>query len=696
MAVLEKIRVKFGLAVSIIIALALLSFIIDPSTIETAMQAMSSKYDVGLINGKSISYTDFLSDVDKFTKINELMSGSSVQNEEQQTQVRNAAWQSLIDKYLFVENAEKAGIKVGKAELVALTGGDMVSPVLAQNPAFQDEQGNFSKEALLNFLKNLSSDNRGVYTLFWDYIQNTIYNQQYYQKYGALFAASAFKTPLEINNAIAENNNTANVDFVMIPFGFEPDSTVNVSKSEISKYYNEHKAFFKQPASRDIEYVVYEVTPSEHDINEVSEKFNASYEGFASAENMKNYLAKNSERAYSDNWYKAGDLVSVSREVDDFVSSHKSGVSPIYKTADHFYAVRILASEKRSESVYVKHILLQGEKAKHLADSLLPLVKASNFASLAALYSSDQGSRDNGEIGNIGWLSGSRMVPGYEAVLDAKTGKPFIINSQYGTSIVLVSEKSEPVEMKKVAILDKSIIASQETINGFYAKANKFASLASGSYKNYKAATDTLGVYSHTMNNVLESTSSYGAIDNAKEVTRWIFDNKAGKVSNIISVNNAYFFVVTVKGIHKEGIASLEEVYAPIRERLYAEKLGVAKAAQIKAKIEGLTDLNAIAEKLGASVSNESSVAFASMGALNLDPNFIGAVASAKEGVVTGPIAGQIGTYIFKVNSRDNASFYTEEDAKNYSTQMNQYNRQMILPVMINDADVKDHRARFF
>ena len=34
MAVLEKIRVKFGLVISIIIALALLSFIIDPSTLE--------------------------------------------------------------------------------------------------------------------------------------------------------------------------------------------------------------------------------------------------------------------------------------------------------------------------------------------------------------------------------------------------------------------------------------------------------------------------------------------------------------------------------------------------------------------------------------------------------------------------------------------------------------------------------------
>ena len=41
-------------------------------------------------------------------------------------------------------------------------------------------------------------------------------------------------------------------------------------------------------------------------------------------------------------------------------------------------------------------------------------------------------------------------------------------------------------------------------------------------------------------------------------------------------------------------------------------------------------------------------------------------------------------------------SFFTEDDAKNAATQMNSYNSQMILPVMMQEADVKDHRARFF
>ena len=79
MAVLEKIRVKFGVAASIIIALGLLSFIVDPSQIISSLQSMSSKNDVGEINGKSISYNDFQADVQEMTTVSELLSGSSAQ-----------------------------------------------------------------------------------------------------------------------------------------------------------------------------------------------------------------------------------------------------------------------------------------------------------------------------------------------------------------------------------------------------------------------------------------------------------------------------------------------------------------------------------------------------------------------------------------------------------------------------------------
>ncbi len=694
MAILQKTREKAGMAVSIIIALALLSFIIDPQTLETAFNAMSSRNDVGVINGKTISYLDFQQDVDKFTTINEMVTGSSAQSEQQQEQVRNAAWQSLLDRYLFVKNAKAAGIRVGEEEMKDLLAGDMISPVVSQNPAFMDENGNFSKDALQNLINNISQDQTGRLKEYWNYIQNTVYTQQFYAKYGSLFTNSNFQNPLMLRRAIAENNNTTNVDFVMVP-NYGMDTTVKVSGDEIRKYYESHKNMFKQNASRDMEYVVFEVKPSEADINATNEAIGKVYDEFSTTDNMKSFLARNSEKGLNEYWYKAGELSTVNSGISEFVDANAQGTSPIVSDNNVFYAARIMATAQIPDSVYVRHILLQGA-TETKADSLLNvLVKGENFSNVAASYSADTRSAADGEQGNVGWMTQTYMIPGFESVLTAQVGKPYIVKTQYGTHIVEVAKRTAPVAKKQVAILEKTALASGETFNSYYAQASKFSKIAAGKYNNYKTAVDSMGLYSHPMK-VTEATSSYGSISQAKEVTRWVFDNKVGKVSEIITVNNNYLFVATVTGIHKEGIAKIDEVKEAIRQQLYAQKASEKAAADIAQKIQGISDLQAIADTLHSSVSTGVDVRFASLAGQGLDPKFIGAASVAPEGKICGPVAGTIGTYIFKVNSRDTGSFYTEDDARNAATQMNNYTTQMILPVMMMESDVRDHRARFY
>ena len=698
MAILQKTREKAGLAISIIIALALLSFIVDPSTLESAVQMMSSKNNVGEINGKAVSYMDFQQDIENFTTINEMVTGTTAQNEQQQEQIRNAAWQNLLDKYLFTKKASEAGIKVGEDEMKALLAGDMVSPVISQNPAFMDENGVFSKTALQNFISNVSQDNTGRLAAYWNYIQNTVGTQQYYAKYGSLFNQSNVQNPLMLKKAIEENNVTTNVDFVMVPLGFTTDSTIVVSAADIKKYYEDHKQMFKQNASRDIEYVVFEVKPSEADIQATSEAMDNLYEEFSTTDAMKSFLAKNSEKSLDERWYKDGELNVVNPDVNTFVFSNASGTSPVYKDNNNvFYAARIMDSAQIPDSVYVRHILLRGTNQAHLADSLLNVLgKGENFSNLAASYSDDTQSAYDGEQGNLGWMTQNYMVNGFNPIFTAQVKKPFILKTQYGTHVIEVTKRTAPVAKKQVAILSKTALASNETFNEYYSKASKFANIAAGSYQNYLAAVDSCGAYSHPVNGVLESTSNYGAIDQAKEVTRWIFDNKVGKVSPIITVNNNYFFITTVKGIHNEGIATLSEVSPMINQQLYGELASAKAAANIAEKIKGLNDLQTIADTLHSIVSSGVDVRFASLAGQGLDPKFIGAVAVAPEGQICGPVAGTIGTYVFKVNSRETESFYTEEDAKNAAAQMNSYASKMILPVMMQEAEVKDYRARFF
>ena len=655
MAVLETIRVKLGIFITVVIAVALLSFIIDPSTLQSVSSSMSSKYDVGEINGKSISYTDFQADVDKFTAINEIMTGSSVQNEETQISIRNAAWQSLVDKHLFIKNAKAAGLNVGEEEMVDIISGVIDSPVFTQNPAFCDENGIFSAAMVNDFVSYMSADATGRLQLYWDYLVESAMTQQFYEKYYSLFTQSNIVNPLMLTNEIEANNNTFDVEFVMVPFGFAQDSTIVVSDNDIKKYYDNHKKFFKQQASRDIEYVVFEVVPSDSDIAAANDDLVKVYDEFVAAENVKSFLLANSDRQLDNHWYKAGELSSVSSVVNEYVFGKNPAVSGVLADGETFYAVRVLDTKMVPEQVYVKYAP---------ADSLLNTVEPQ-------------------------WIS---QVPGFEDVMTAKKGSKVTVNGL----VFEVVDTKDAVEKKRVAILEKTAVPSKETVNEYYSKANTLATKSAGKYEKFQAACSEEGVYAHPVNRMSEGTSRLGAIDHTKEVTRWAFDAKVGDVSNIITVDNNYFIVAALKGIHKEGYADVKEVASQIQNVLYMEKAGEKMAAEVAEKIQGAGSMEAVAEALSTSVSTKEGVAFSSLTSQGLDPKFIGAASVAEDGIICGPVAGSVGVYVYKVTGRDTGAFYTEDDAKSYEAQKTQYATQSILSVMAEEADVKDNRARFF
>ncbi len=659
MAALETIRVKFGILITVLIAVALLSFIIDPTTLQSVSSSMSSKYDVGEIDGKSISYTDYQADVEKFTAINEIMTGTSAQNEEQQLSIRNAAWQSLVDKYLFEKNAQKAGIHVGSEEMSDIIAGNIDSPVFTQNPAFLDENGVFSVDLVREFLSYKDTDQTGRLQLYWNYLVESAKTQEYYAKYLSLFTQSNFTNPLMLADQIAENNNTFNVEFVMVPFAYAPDSTIVVSDSEIKAYYDAHKKFYRQQASRDIEYVVFEVKPSEGDIAAANQALIDVYDNFATATNMKSFLLANSDRQYEDRWYKAGELTTVAKVVNDYAFGDKASVSEVLSNGNTFYAVRVMEEGMVPDSVYVKYVPATEENV----DSLLNVVEPM-------------------------WIT---QTPGFESLMTAKKNSKVTISGL----TFQVLDTTKPVAKKKVAVLEKTAVPSKETVNGYYAQANTFATKTAGKYENFQKALEEEGVYAHPVNRMSESADRLGAIDNTREVTRWAFDAKEGDASNIITVDNNYFIIAALKGIHNEGYAPISDVSASIRNILYSEKAGEKKAAEVAEKINGLNDMEAIATALNTTVSTKDGIAFASMGAQGLDPKFIGAASVAEDGKIYGPLAGSIGVYVYKVTGRDTGAFFTEDDAKARDAQMAQYSTQMLLPVMMEET-VKDNRARFY
>jgi peptidyl-prolyl cis-trans isomerase D len=335
------------------------------------------------------------------------------------------------------------------------------------------------------------------------------------------------------------------------------------------------------------------------------------------------------------------------------------------------------------------------ESAKNKADSLIDVIaKGAGFSKVATENSLDQ--NPNVIPGELGWMTQAMMIPGFEGCFEATLNKLFTVESNYGLHIVKVSQKTKLQNKAQVAILEKEAIASRETFQKYYSQANELASKSDGKIDKFNELTTKMGLVPLQASNIQEGAKSIASYKNTREITRWAYDSKLGDVSQIISVDNKYFFIVALTGIRDAGIPTLAAVESEITAELRRVKSQEKMRDNVKERIAGLTSLEEIADKLGTTVSNQSGVSFGAPGSQSFDPKFIGYVAGAGESTLVGPVAGSVGVYIFKVDSRDTGSFFTEDDAKMRSNQMLNYQIQMLPAILEKNAKVKDHRTRFF
>ena len=698
MAVLEKIRVKLGVLITVLIGVALLSFIVDVNTFQSAISLFSSRYDVGKMGRKSITYQDYQKEIDYFTSIYQLSAGGRSMDEQTHDAINNNAWQKMINDNIIMPTIKKVGISVGDDEMFDLTQGREISPILTQDPTFADENGNFNRANLINFLQAMSQDLSGSVSAYWGFIEDNIYNQQMTNKYISLFRASNYINPVEFKRGIQENNITSSVDFVVKPFGFQLDSAIVVTNGEIQNYYKKNQDKFRQVTSRDIDFVVYEVVPSAEDYASARNEMDRLYDEFSASTNLRNFLARNSDRPLANFYLSEAEMDQYDERLGEYAFRTKNPqtLRPFLKSEeDIFISARIYDTKMMSDSAFVQHILLPAtEKAK--ADSLLKVVSRSKlFSQLALEYSQDQNPNVL-EPGDIGWLTQNQMIPGMDTVLSVVANKPFILNTAYGIHIVNVKEKTKPQTKKRLALMAKEVITSRATFQDYYAKANDLAARSEGKIENFNriVSEENLPVYPAV--NIVEGARQISRYSNMREASRWIYEAKVGEVSPIITVDNKYFFVIAVTEAREEGIIPLNKIQSQITAVLSQEKRAEKMTNDIKAQIASLSTLEEIADKLETTISRQSSIAFGSMNTQALDPALIGAVSGAEIEKISGPISGNIGVFVFNVTGREEGAYYTEDDEKIRREQVTGYQIQQVQYTLLEMAGVKDWRGRFF
>ena len=699
MAVLEKIRVRMGVFITVIIGIALLSFIVDAQTLQSAISMFTSKYDVGEMNGKAISYQESQKKIDYFTQIQQMVTGQASLDEQGQEMVNESAWQDLMGEYVLIPSIENAGIGVGEEELLDLTQGTSISPVLMREQSFMGQDGSFDRNKLVEFVKAIPQDESGNLATYWSFLEKSIKNDQMFTKYISLLDKSTITSPVEMKRVIAENNTTSDVSFVMQPFGFMPDTTVTVSQQEIKDYYNKNKAKFDMKASRDIDYVVFEVIPSAEDIKLAKEDIEKVYEEFTTTTNLKSFLARNSEKQLSDYLFKQGELASISPALDSFAfSAPLTAVLPVFQEGNTFRAARINAIKSVADSVFVEHILLDNsapEVAMAKADSLIKLIDGgADFQTLAAENSLDK--NPNVAPGELGWMTQLMKLPGLDTCFTAPLNKPLKVATSYGLHIVKASKRTAPVKKVQIALLEKSAVASKQTFQDYYSKANELASKADGKMEQFQAAVKEMNLSVVPAVGIEEGAKTVATYNNARPISRWIYEAKKNDVSQIISIDNKYFFVVAVTGVREAGIQPFDAIKDNIKTVLQMEKTNEKFFQSVKEKLAGTNSIETVAEILGTTVSKQSGISFGAMGAQSMDPVFIGAATSAPENKLTGPVKGNLGIYLFNVDARTQGEFFTEQDAKMRSGQMFSYKLQQLQSIFEKTGKVKDNRLKFF
>ncbi len=682
MPTLNTLRTKGALILTIFIGVALLAFLLQDLTGASSI-FRNRKNMVGSVDGNSVGYMEFTQANDALSHTIQRLYGRNSLTSEEADQVREMAWQSFIRQYAYEPGFRKLGITVGENEQLDMIRGQYTSPVITS--IFSSPQtGMYDPAAAENFIANLDADKTGEIYSMWDYIKGEMVNERVFSKYMTLVQSGVWVNDLEVNRGVEAANNVYNGRYVTIPFSQVVDSLVNVSSSEVKKYYSEHKKMFKQTASRDIEYVVFELLPSETDYAEAAKYIDNVAAEFAEAALPMQYASLNTQGRTDQKYYSEAELSTDLAAIA--FGARKGEMAGPTLNGDVYTVSRVADERMMPDSVGARHILLDRAQAAS-ADSIARAIRGGkSIFDLAPEYSIDQ-------TVDLGRFPPEMMVtPFADAVIAANKGQVLVVETEYGTHVVEMTYKGPMVKKAQIATITYNVEPSPATQQEAYGKAREFLAAAAGSKENFDKAVSESGA-SRRIATIGDRAREVNGLPDSREIVRWSFNTKPGTVSTIFQTNGDY--VVAVLTSAKEaGIADIHDVSAEIAQRLREDK----KAAILTDRIKGKS-FDEVAAMEGARSGSLEGLKFSSffIPDLGVEPAVIGAAEGVPAGSVSKPVKGLAGMYLVAVDSvekTEDATFESEKvriEATAQSSLM-----QRIQQALTEECEIVDNRVKFF
>ena len=676
MASLNTLRTKFGVVLSIIIALALLAFILS---LKTEMGFSGNDPRVGVIDGEKINYSEYYDEYERIKTQNNVQES----DEQQSAMLANAVWQSLISRYVLTPGFDRMGLRVTEPERMAMVSGQQPSQTFFN--AFADPRtGKYDVEAIGQFLAQAETNPQAAQA--WAQLNEQARMERELQKFFGLVKGGVYANSLEVARGVKGANETFSGKWAGKKYASVPDSLFEVTSGDLKAYYNSHKDQFKQTPSRTLTYVVFEVSPTDDDLLALEKKATEVGKEFAAAGEVKSFVRANRNGRIADNYVTAAQLSE--EEAKALMAGEMYG--PVLKNNEWTMA-RVLDSKMAPDSIGVRHIVLPYTQ-ETLADSLLTALKnGGDFAAAAAQYSVYDATAANG--GEVGVLPYSAFTGEFaEALAGVKTGDIVKIASGDAIQLMQIYRAGKPTKHVQVASITYPVEASDATRRDIHNQAGSFMVNAKGSSEAFAAAASEAAVTPRVAT-LAQGERTIRGLEDSRDVARWAYGAKEGDVSEIFTVGKDYV-IARLTEIDNDDYASLEKVAAQIRSQVLRDK----KYDYIVKELSGST-LADQAASLGSEVADFSNVGFGSfyIDGVGVEPRLVGAISSSEKGTLSAPVKGLSGVYVFEVEDVQTAEKQTAEGEKVRAQAMSEgMAQQFAMPAVQQMANIQDLRGKYF
>lgn len=677
MASLNTLRTKFGILLSVIIALALLAFILS---LKTEMGFTGNDPRVGVIDGEKINYSEYYEQYEQVKN----QSGMQDSDEEQSAMLANAAWQALISKYVLTPGFEQVGLRVTDAERMAVLSGQAYSQTL-YNAFANPRTGELDVAAISQFLAQAETNPEAAYA--WTQLNEQIRMERAFEKYVGLVRGGVYVNALEVDRGVESANNTFSGKWAGKRYASVPDSLISVSNSDLKAYYDSHKNMFKQTPSRTISYVVFSVDPTDADLKALEDTAMEVGSEFGAATEVRSFVRANRNGRVADNYVSKAQLSD--EEADALLADKMYG--PVLKN-NEWTMSRVVSTKMAPDSVGLRHIVLPYTE-ETLADSLLTALRAgADFAQTAMQYSVYEATAANG--GEVGVMPFSSFTGEFiDALATAKKGDILKIASGDAIQLIEVYRADRPTKHIQVATITYPVIASEATRRTVHSQAGTFSVNAKGSSEAFADAAAEAAITPRVAQ-IMQGDRTVRGLEDSRELTRWAYGAEPGDLSEIFTVGNDYV-IAMLTDIDNEEYASLEKVAAQVRAQVLRDK----KYDYIVKELSGAT-LAEQAASLGSEVADFSDVTYETFfvnGVNALEPRLVGAITASEKGVVSAPVKGMSGVYVFEVGDIQTAEKQTAEGERvRAQATAESMAQQFVIPAIQQMAKIQDLRGKYF